>query len=37
MRKFLAFVLFGVSLAHGQSIEELKSAIQMKKDSIDQI
>ena len=37
MRKILAFVLLGVSLAHGQSIEELKSAIQMKKDSIAQI
>lgn len=37
MRKFLAFVLLGVNLAHGQSIEELKSAIQKKKDSIAQI
>ena len=31
MRKFLAFVLLGISIAHGQSIEELKSAIQKKK------
>ena len=37
MRKFLAFVLLGISFAHGQSIEELKSAIQKKKDSIAQI
>ena len=37
MRKFLAFILLGVSIAHGQSIEELKSAIQKKKDSIAQI